>query len=214
KETKLNITILPPFWASIPAYIIYLLLIMATCWWIARSYHYRLREKIRRRLERIRHLKEEELYRAKIDFFTNVTHEIRTPLTLIKAPLEKVMKKAAELPTVHRHLLTMERNTARLLELTDQLLDFRKTEVLGYRLDFTELCINDLLRENYLAFKLVASQKNIQLKLNLPETPCIAAVDKETFTQIVGNLLTNALKYSERTIDITLQEQPMDNTFT
>src|SRR5690606_30044518 len=129
KERQLEITILPPFWASLPAYLLYAVLAAGAVWYTVWSYHRRVRERNKRKLEMIRHRKEEELYRAKIDFFTNVTHEIRTPLTLIKAPLEKVMKHAGELPTVKHHLHTMERNTERLLELTDQLLDFRKTEV-------------------------------------------------------------------------------------
>src|SRR5690606_7229011 len=109
----------------------------------------------------------------------------------------------------------MERNTERLLELTDQLLDFRKAEVKGYRLNFTEWDVGELLRENYTAFKLVAAQKGIRLKLTLPPAPCIAAVDKEAFTQIIGNLLTNALKYAERAIDMVLQNQsPNDSIVT
>lgn len=215
KETNLRITILPPFWASVPAYLLYGSLILAITWYTIRSYHRRVREKNKRKLELIRHRKEEELYRAKIDFFTNVTHEIRTPLTLIKAPLEKVMKKADELPVVKRHLQTMERNTERLLELTNQLLDFRKTEVTGYQLNFSPISINELLRENCRNFKWVAAQRNIRLKLDLPTTSCVAHVDKEAVTQIISNLLTNGLKYAERVIRISLLERsPGDSTFT
>ncbi len=215
RETTLHITILPPFWASIPAYLLYAALVLAVTWYIIRSYHRRIREKNKRKLELIRHRKEEELYRAKIDFFTNVTHEIRTPLTLIKAPLEKVMKQADELPVVKRHLQTMERNTERLLELTNQLLDFRKTEVTGYQLTFAPISINELLKENCRNFKWVAAQKNIRLKLDLPAASCVASVDKEAVTQIISNLLTNGLKYAERTIHISLSEQsPGDSTCT
>jgi len=214
KETALRITILPPFWASLPAYLAYGLVVLAATWYAIRSYHRRVKEKNRRKLELLRHRKEEELYRAKIDFFTNVTHEIRTPLTLIKAPLEKVMKKADELPTVKRHLQTMERNTERLLELTDQLLDFRKTEVTGYQLSFTPISINSLLRENCRNFKFVAAQKNIRLTLDLPATSCVALVDKEAVTQIISNLLLNGLKYAERRIYISLPAPvPSDTLF-
>ncbi|WP_143072936.1 ligand-binding sensor domain-containing protein [Parapedobacter indicus] len=215
RETNLHITILPPFWASLPAYLVYVLIALAATWYVIRSYHLRVKEKNRRKLELLRHRKEEELYRAKIDFFTNVTHEIRTPLTLIKAPLEKVMKKADELPTVKRHLQTMERNTERLLVLTDQLLDFRKTEVTGYQLNFAPISINDLLRENCRNFKLVASQKNIRLTLDLPAISCVALVDKEAVTQIISNLLINGLKYAKRRIHISLPEpMPSDNLYT
>lgn len=211
KETQLRITILPPFWKSLPAYLLYLTLVVVTTWYVVRSYHQRVREKNKRKLEMIRHRKEEELYHAKINFFTNVTHEIRTPLTLIKAPLEKVMKQADELPTVRRHLQTIARNTDRLLELTDQLLDFRKTEVTGYQLKFAPVCIDDLLRENYRAFKLLAEQKNIRLKLTLPPPPCIAHVDKEAMTRMISNLLTNGLKYAKRDLHVILAEPSLDD---
>lgn len=214
KETTLHITILPPFWASTPAFLFYAVLLVAIVWYTIRSYHRRVREKSKRKLEQLRHRKEEEIYRAKIDFFTNVTHEIRTPLTLIKAPLEKVMKKAGELPTVRKHLQTMERNTERLLELTDQLLDFRKTEVNGYRLNVVDLDISKSVKENYTAFKLVAAQKGIKLTLTAPSHPLIVAADKEAFTQIIGNLLTNALKYAERTIEIVVLTESPGNTVT
>ncbi|WP_262246428.1 ligand-binding sensor domain-containing protein [Parapedobacter soli] len=214
KETTLRITILPPFWASNPAFLLYVVLLIAIVWYSISSYHRRVREKNKRKLEQLRHRKEEELYRAKIDFFTNVTHEIRTPLTLIKAPLEKVMKKAEELPAVRKHLQTMERNTERLLQLTDQLLDFRKTEVNGYRLSFIDQDVAALVKENYAAFKLVATQRNIKLSFTAPAHPCIAAVDKEAFTQIIGNLLTNALKYAERTIEIVMRTESPTGTVT
>src|SRR5690606_32141832 len=215
KETNLRITILPPFWASTPAYLLYAVFVLLATWYLVRSYHRRVKEKNRRKLELLRHRKEEELYRAKIDFFTNVTHEIRTPLTLIKAPLEKVMKKADELPAVKRHLQTMERNTERLVALTDQLLDFRKTEVTGYQLTFVPLSIPQLLRENCQNFKLVATQKGIRLTLDLPTTPCVAPVDKEAVTQIISNLLINGLKYAKRNIHVSLHEPtPSDRTVT
>lgn len=215
KERQLEITILPPFWASLPAYLLYAVLAAGAVWYTVWSYHRRVRERNKRKLEMIRHRKEEELYRAKIDFFTNVTHEIRTPLTLIKAPLEKVMKHAGELPTVKHHLHTMERNTERLLELTDQLLDFRKTEVTGYQLTFSPVAIDELLKENCSGFKLIAAQKNIRLKLTIPKSPCVATVDKEAVTQVISNLLTNGLKYAKRIIHLTLHEPgPADTTFT
>ena len=78
------------------------------------------------------------MYEAKIDFFTNVAHEIKTPLTLIKGPLEKVLKKAGDIPEIKDSLQIMEKNTNRLIDLTNQLLDFRQTEIKGFSLNFTK----------------------------------------------------------------------------
>lgn len=212
KETQLRITVLAPIWATQYAYALYFLVTASIIWYLIYNYHSRTRERNKRKLERIRHRKEEEVYNAKIDFFTNVTHEIRTPLTLIKAPLEKVLKKTAEQPFIQKHLQTMERNTDRLLELTDQLLDFRKIEVQGYQLNFRVVNLNDLLTDSYLNFKMVAAQKNIRLRLELPSTPCIAYVDKEALTQIISNLMTNGLKYAKRSIILQLNSEVDENT--
>lgn len=204
RETRLYIHILPPFWASTPAYILYGLLAGVFVWYGIRLYHNRIKERNRRRLEMLEHQKEKELYDAKIDFFTNVAHEIRTPLTLIKGPLEKVMKKADQIPAVRNNLQIMERNTDRLVELTGQLLDFRKTEAHGFSLRFTETDITALLSENHQRFKLAAEQKDICLKLALPQAPFLAYVDIEAFNKMISNLLDNALKYAESKVCMTL----------
>lgn len=211
KEKQLRITVIPPIWATHFAYGIYIILIAGTTWYLIHNYHSRIKERNRRKLELIRHRKEEEVYHAKIVFFTNVTHEIRTPLTLIKAPLEKVIKKTEELPLIQKHLQTMDRNTDRLMELTDQLLDFRRIEVQGYQLKYVPVNLNELLTDNYQRFKMVAAQKNIRLTLDLPTYECMANVDKEAVTQIISNLLTNGLKYAKRTIVLRLYEQRDEN---
>jgi signal transduction histidine kinase len=76
--------------------------------------------------------KEKEIFQAKIEFFTNVAHEIRTPLTLIKGPLEKVIRNTTEVLVIKDSLKIMERNTNRLIDLSNQLLDFRQTEIQGF----------------------------------------------------------------------------------
>ena len=93
--------------------------------------------------------KEKELYQAKVDFLTNVAHEINTPLTPIKGPLEQVIENPERLQANRNHLQIMERNTNRLVQLTNQLLDFRQTEATGFRLDFKRLNISSILQDTY-----------------------------------------------------------------
>ena len=85
--------------------------ILALIYYFTRNYHQRLKEKNKRKIEQLEIAKEKELYEAKIEFFTNVAHEIKTPLTLIKGPLEKVIKKAGDIPEIKDSLRIMEKNT-------------------------------------------------------------------------------------------------------
>ncbi|MGY4536145.1 signal transduction histidine kinase/ligand-binding sensor domain-containing protein/DNA-binding response OmpR family regulator [Mucilaginibacter sp. UYNi724] len=204
KETTIEIDIAPPFWKSAWAYMIYSLFILATIYYLLRSYHRNIRQKNQRLIQQLESDKEKELYNAKIEFFTNVAHEIRTPLTLIKAPMEKVMKRAAEVPEIHGNLQIMERNTDRLLDLTNQLLDFRKTETNGFSLNFVKTNISELLKDAFLQFKTIAEQKNFSYTFNHPDKVLYAFVDIEAFTKIISNLINNAIKYASSEVNITL----------
>lgn len=192
---QLDITITPPFWKSTFAYAIYILLVALLIYYIFRNYHNRQNEKTRIKLEHIEHEKEKEIYQTKIEFFTNVAHEIKTPLTLIKAPMELIIKKAGHNSEIYDDLKIMEKNTDRLIELSDQLLDFRKIETTGFRLNFETVNITELLLERYKSFKVLAEKKNIQLTITLPEETVSACADIDSLHKIINNLLYNALTY-------------------
>jgi len=204
KETSLSIQILPPWWASPWAYLSYLLIALVIIYYGIRSYHKRTEEKNKRRFELLEIAKEKEIFEAKIEFFTNVAHEIKTPLTLIKAPLEKVIKKAIALPEIMNNLKIMDRNTNRLIELTNQLLDFRQTELQGFSLSFVKVDISELLEETYLSFKSLAEQKGLSFKLKLPPAPLYAYVDLDAFKKIIYNLFANAVKYADKKVIVVL----------
>lgn len=203
EPASLVIKILPPVWASVWAYLLYALVITAIVLFLIRSYHRRTEEKNRRKLEILEHEKEKEIYQAKIEFFTNVAHEVRTPLTLIKGPMEKVMKQIDSVPAVSNNLQIMKRNIDRLLDLTTQLLDFRKTETKGFSLNFVKANIADLITDAYIRFKPAAEQKRLSFTLESP-TLFNAYVDTEAFNKIMSNLLDNAVKYAERKVHIKL----------
>lgn len=202
--TKLTVEILPPWWQSNWAYFIYILLAGFILYSGFRYYHNRIEEKNRRKFEFIERAKEKEIFKAKLDFFTNVAHEIRTPLTLIKGPLEKVIKKADGLPEIKNHLAIMERNTNRLVDLTNQLLDFRQTEIEEFRLSFVKANISELLEETFESFKVLADQKNLFFTLTLPLHKVLAAVDLDAFNKILSNLLSNAIKYANSKVGVSL----------
>lgn len=213
KETRLEIEVLPPFWASSWAYLIYAMAVVLIFYYIIRNYHKRTEEKNRRKIEIFEIKKEKEIYQAKLDFFTTVAHEIRTPLTLIKGPLEKVMKKAAGLTDFGNYLKIMEKNTNRLLDLTNQLLDFRKTETTWFSLNFVQADISELLEDNCLYFKPIAEQKDVSLTIDLPEDSIYAFVDVEALNKILSNLVGNAVKYASGSVHISLLPLKGENVF-
>ncbi|MEO7767087.1 MAG: triple tyrosine motif-containing protein, partial [Ferruginibacter sp.] len=214
-ETALTIQVLPPWWLSNWAYFFYVVAIIGIVYYIIHSYHLKTEEKNRRKIEHLEIAKEKEIFQAKIDFFTNVAHEIRTPLTLIKGPLEKVIRITAEVPEIKDSLKIMERNTNRLIDLSNQLLDFRQTEIQGFSLNFANADISELLEETYLNFRPLAEQKNLQFQMNLPATHLLAYVDIEAFTKILTNLFSNAVKYADSKVSVSLLPlTPQDKSFT
>jgi signal transduction histidine kinase/ligand-binding sensor domain-containing protein len=204
KETDLKIRITPPFWLSTWAYIFYTFAVILIIYLIVRSYLRRTEEKNRRKMEQLHYQKEKEVFRTKMDFYTNVAHEIRTPLTLIQGPMEKVLDNTQGIPSIEESLKIMEQNTNRLVELTDQLLDFREIETNGFRLHFSQVNLVQLLKNTYLSFKLLASQKNLQFTIDLPVSELLVMADEDALCKILNNLFSNAIKYANQKINVCL----------
>ena len=198
QPAELNVIISPPWWASNRAYVIYFCLGLLTLYYIILFYHKRAQEKINHILEQLVNEKEREIYQAKIEFFTHIMHEIRTPLTLIKGPLENVIRTTAQSSATQGDLKLVEKNTNRLLELTNQLLDFRKAESKGFNLNFVKCDISELLGSTYVDFKSLAEQKSCDLIMELPAERIYAEVDIEALHKILSNLFSNAVKYADR----------------
>ncbi|MES2276242.1 MAG: two-component regulator propeller domain-containing protein [Bacteroidota bacterium] len=195
KEHRLFIQVLPPFWKSYTAYFCYMLVLIISLYLSIRYYHHYLERKNLNKLQLFEHEKEKEIYQAKIEFFTNIAHEIQTPLTLIVGPVERLIKKVEEQPAIKKSLLMVEKNARRLADLTAQLLDFRKTEMDQFGLNFVNVNIINLLEEQIAGFKQEAERCNINLSLQQPENQVIAFVDREALVKICGNLVSNAIKY-------------------
>lgn len=204
KNPILQITVLPPFYRSNLAYLSYAILLGIACWFLLRSYHLRIEDRNRKRMEQLESKKEKEIYQAKIEFFTNIAHEIRTPLTLIKGPMEDISKMASVDPYLEKKLKIMQRNTDRIFNLTNQLLDFRKTEINGYSLNFVKTDLCEILNEIYAIFLPVAEKRNISYHIFLPSEAFEAYIDTEAFYKIVSNLIDNAIKYGDSLIELKL----------
>lgn len=204
KETHLLIRISPPWWRSPFAYCVYAIIVLALIYLLVSAYHRRQKENHKRKLALFEQAKEKEIYKAKIEFFTNVAHEIRTPLTLIKGPLEMVIDEVGEQPKIKKSLKSIERNTERLVALTDQLLDFRKTENQSFSLSFVKVNLPELVRENYQAFTTAVQQRSLSFNIELPEKDFYAFVDIEAFHKIMSNLIGNAVKYADKEVEVRI----------
>lgn len=211
-ERSISIRVLPPWYKTLAARIFFILCALAFCalvvWLIVLYY----RRRGRMVFEQMQRSKEKELYDSKIDFFTNITHEIRTPLTLITVPIENVMNKIGKDDRNYEVLSIIRRNANRLLKLVNELMDFRKIDPAVSHLNFRRVELVKLVRETCRRFGPSAEIKGIALKASLPEGEVSADVDAEILTKILSNLLSNSLKHAAGVIELSLVED--GRTFT
>ncbi|NSW94197.1 MAG: response regulator, partial [Bacteroidales bacterium] len=207
-ETRLEIKITPPVWLSAPAYSIYLILAVLLIYQLLRFYMRKNALEQQRKIDIIENSKEREILNAKINFFTNITHEVRTPLTLIKGPLDRILKSGLKnARDTEENLQIIKRNTDRLLNLTNQLLDFRKTEKEMFRLNFVRTELVGLVESTFNLFLPYSHERKITMQLHSPVSQYFLAVDREAITKILSNLMSNALKYAESKADLYLETE-------
>ncbi|WP_281643005.1 two-component regulator propeller domain-containing protein [Hoylesella loescheii] len=205
-EYKLDIDVRPFFLFSFWAKLFYVVLLGVLVWLFMRYWNRRSETRRRQAMEAFETRKEQELYQSKIHFFTNVAHEIRTPLTLILGPLENILgTQKVKDNDVKEDLNIMYENTRRLTDLINQLLDFRKTEKDGLRLNFEYCNLTKLVTDIYNRFRSAMREKNINATLSLQGNNLHGYVDHEGFTKIVSNLVNNAVKYCLSYISVTLK---------
>ena len=210
-EKILSIKILPPWWLSRLAYTIYTLLGILAIYAVTRFYHNRQQEKQKIKMVAFERVKEKEMYESKIDFFTKIAHEIRTPLTLIRAPMEKIMNNISQAPRVEKYLMVMDKNTRRLLELTNQLLDFRKIESDEFSLHKEHINVAELLQNIYASFIPLAEHKAINFELHVPDKNIVGYIDEEATTKVLSNLFDNAIKYGRSFVRVAISRSLVSN---
>ena len=142
-----------------------------------------------------------------------MTHEIRTPLTLISSPLEYLLEDKELKGNVRENLLVMQQNTKRLLQLSNQLLDFQRVENKKYQLSFADTNITQTLKDTYNRFLPTAKQRSLNCSLVVPDEAIWAKVDGEAFVKILSNLFANAVKYAFTYIKVELKLADNDSNF-
>ncbi len=204
REAALKIVVHPPFWWSWYAKVFYLLLLGVLIW---QYVHFRLKRAERqhqREMLRLNEEKEKEVREARLKFFTMIAHEIRTPVSLIIGPLEKIMKKGSP----SDDMKVIDRNAHRLLELVNQLLDFRKVEELMLVMHFAPQNIHELIRSISERFAPTFEQGGKRFVVDYPDERFTAMIDKEAITKVISNLLTNANKYTKDDVRLRCMVEP------
>ncbi len=193
--TSLSLHIAPPFYRTWWAYMTYLLVMLGLLLWGWRAVVNRERLLAQVAIEKKENQALQELDTLKNKFFANITHEFRTPLTLIQGPTDRLMEKTTD--TESHHLLNLiKNNSTRLLSLINQLLDFAKFDATEMKLNLAPIRTTVFLRTIIAQFSSHASSKNIELVTTLPENLPSLNTDGEKIETIITNLVSNALKFT------------------
>ncbi len=199
----IKITILPPPWLCWWAYCIYFLLIFALLWYLYRTVRNRINMKHTIELGNIQRQKLEEINHAKLQFFTNITHELLTPLSIISASVEELKQQS---PDLKGRLRGISENTIRLIRLIQQILEFRKVENGCQKLRVSQGNITLFLKQSISAFTPLVRQKKLNIRFEGGEREYNGYFDSDKLDKIVYNLLSNAAKYTHEGGVITVSQ--------
>ncbi|WP_422359220.1 hybrid sensor histidine kinase/response regulator transcription factor [Reichenbachiella sp.] len=210
---SIKLTILPPWWKSWWAMSLYAIVSLATIFLIARFQWRRIQLKNRLKLERKEAEQFKALDRLKTQFFSNITHEFRTPLTLILGPSEQILKQNKLDESFTRSQVELiRRNSKKFLQLINQLLDLSKLEDQQMSVELYRGSLNEFVKNVVENFQSAAYQKHIRLNLDSQLPISYHLFDRDKLDKIIYNLLSNALKFTpeEGTIDVTIGPSEVD----
>ncbi len=214
KGANLKIIILPPFWRTKLALLIYISIIIISLIIARKLTLSQARLKFQLEQERYEKRRVHDLDMLKIKFFTNISHEFRTPLSLILAPIEKLIS-TSENADQKKHFVIMQRNAKRLLNMVNQLLDFRRMEEKEFKLNPVSSNIVEFIKDVVYSFSDISEKKNINLTFQSNVKEFIMQFDADKFEKIMYNLLSNAFKFTHENgnvdVEINVDHLP-DNT--
>jgi signal transduction histidine kinase/ligand-binding sensor domain-containing protein/DNA-binding response OmpR family regulator len=207
----LHITITAPWWKSPLAKTIYAILILSVLIgiYIYQARWFRLKKElavrdVEEKKREEMHIQREELYQQQLQFFTNISHEFRTPLTLILGPLENLLMENAN--SVYQHTFQiMRRNAKRLINLINELMNFRKVADNVIPLQVAEVNLTEFTEKLYEEFKPLAENNQMDFSLKIDDKTATAYLDTQIVEKILFNLLNNAFKYSPSGGSIVLE---------
>lgn len=208
---EIDIVVNPPFYKSVWAYLFYIATLLVSAYLVMSFYTSKLRLRASLEFEKKEKKQIEELNQSKLRFFTNISHEFRTPLTLIVSQLEVLMERSDIQPLVYGKLVNIHRNTLRMKRLITELLDFRKQEQGFEQFKFSRQNLYAFLDEIYLAFKEYARARQISLEFFGQDRSLHVWFDVVQLEKVVYNLLSNAFKYTPLGGTVSLSVHEYDN---
>lgn len=192
----LEIDVNAPWYGTWWAKIFFLGFSAAIIFWIFKAMLYRDRLRNEINMERLNIERQQALNKEKIEFFTNISHDLKTPLSLIEDPLKRIQDDKVAPEDKEVYFSIVNRNINYLTKLIHQILDFRKSETGKLKLNPTDQNFNHFIEECYTSFQFIAVKRNITLRIQIDKTPLYCSLDFEKAQQIIVNIVSNAFQYT------------------
>lgn len=191
-----KINILPPFWLTYKAFMLYLLILAFTVYFVRRQLKNRYNLKQELLLEKVKRERDEKLTNEKLRFFTNISHDLRTPISLILGPAKQLMEEGKGNDYQKSRINLILQNSSRLLYLVNQLLDFRKAQAGELQLKVSKTDILLYTQNTFQSFESFAQNKQITFNMICEEKEIHGWIDQDKYDKILYNLLSNAIKFT------------------
>ena len=211
-STELKVIVTPPFWLTWWAKLGYILLALVIIIYLLRSYQKELLLRNSLAQTQWESQQKQQVNEERLRFFTNITHELRTPLTLILGPLEDLMEDKEIAARVHHKIGCIHASAERLLNLINDILEFRKTQTQNRKLTVAKANLGAFVREIGVRFKDLNQNSRLNIRLNIQTGVPELYFDSEVINTVINNLMSNAIKYTpEGSITLSLT-MPENNT--
>lgn len=217
RPVKIKITILPPPWKTWWAIVLYIILFNCLLFLVIKYILVQARQRDALAIEQSEKQQLKTLHKMKVDFYTDISHEFRTPLTLMSGPIEDLMHDPGIYGKTREKIGFLQRNSRKLLHLIDELLTFEKLEHGQLSLRLKQQDLAAFVREVAGNFMIYAEQRSINFELTLPASSVWAAFDPWQMEKILSNLLSNAFKFTPRNGHIAIDlntHAPNENSAT
>ncbi len=212
--TKIKIRITPPWWFSWYAYTVYVFIIVYGIFWYRRLLINKHKLIAEVEVEKVKNQSNEQIHQMKLQFFTNISHEFRTPLTLIRGPLDKLLRVETKPESVYL-LNLISNNTNRMLHLVNQFLDFRKAETGNIKLQPVKDDVVSFIHNIFSVYKFLAEQQSIDYQFQADIECFNIDFDTDKLDKVLYNLLSNAFKNTPKkgVIFVKVQKEEINDNF-